>query len=177
MSPRLAVAGQPPRDEDYDPDGPTPEHGTIAHGDKPPVAREVVGTAVGLTVGLSDNRQMTLQSGYADDEPDHVINARLDRAMAFADRQRAKYEIVTLREEIETHQTARGRLAENLNVIDADTAKGLAQLADVQIEEVQRLKAEEEKHLYDANVASGRKPGRVPKGNASDQHLSALTRA
>ncbi len=54
-----------------------------------PVVPEVVGTAVGLTIRITDDCQMTFQSGFAEDETDAVVNARLDRLQAFAARQHA----------------------------------------------------------------------------------------
>ncbi len=54
-----------------------------------PVMPEVVGTAVGLTIRITDDCQMTFQSGFAEDETDEVVNARLDRLQAFAGRQHA----------------------------------------------------------------------------------------
>lgn len=58
-------------------------------GVKKPVVAEVVGTAVGLTVAITDTCQMTFQSGFAEDETDEVVNARLDRLQRFAARQHA----------------------------------------------------------------------------------------
>ena len=58
-------------------------------GVKKPVATEVVGTAVGLTIRITDDCNMTFQSGFAEDESDAVVNARLDRLQSFAARQHA----------------------------------------------------------------------------------------
>ena len=46
-----------------------------------------------ITVDVSSGRQMVLQGFFPDDEPDAAVNARLDRALRFADRQRSRYEI------------------------------------------------------------------------------------
>jgi predicted nucleic acid-binding Zn-ribbon protein len=137
-----------------------------AHGDKPPMVREVVGTAVGFTIGLADDRQVTFQTGFAEDEPDHLINARFDRIMALADRQKAKYELVKLREELETHDKALARLVEDIARVDVDFEKSQAQL-DVQIVEYQRRKGELEQSIYQNNVSTGRSGNRKPQGHAS----------
>lgn len=68
-----------------------------------------------VTVDISQGRQMVLQGFFPDDEPDEAVNARLDRALKFADRQRAKYEVPVLAEE-------RAKLRDELAQYDEDVA-------------------------------------------------------
>jgi len=143
-----------------------PEVAETAFGDKPPITREVVGMAVGFTIGLADDRQVTFQTGFAEDEPDSVVNARFDRIMALADRQKAKYELVKLREELETHQRAQVRLNEDLERVEAEFHKSQAQL-DVQILQYQHEKSKLEQEVYQSNVASGRSGSRKPSGHVA----------
>lgn len=64
------------------------------------VVKEVVGTSIALVVGLSDRSQITFQSGFAEDESDEVVNARLDRLNKIAKRQQAIAEIPHVKAEI-----------------------------------------------------------------------------
>ena len=98
----------------------------------------MVGHAVGFTIGLADDRQVTFQTGFAEDEDDVTVNARFDRIMRLADRQKAKYELVKLREELETHQKALARLTEDLARVDVDFERTQAQI-DVEIGEYQNV--------------------------------------
>lgn len=68
-----------------------------------------------VTVDISQGRQMVLQGFFPDDEPDANVNARLDRALRFADRQRAKYEVPVLAEE-------RAKMEDELAQYDEDVA-------------------------------------------------------
>ncbi len=52
-----------------------------------------IATGVSLVVSLASDRQITFQTGFEGDEPDPVVNARLDRLCRFADRLKAKAEI------------------------------------------------------------------------------------
>ena len=51
-------------------------------------AKENYAAVFSLVVGLSDNMQITFQSGYEADETDEQVNARIDRMVALATRQR-----------------------------------------------------------------------------------------
>jgi len=53
-----------------------------------------------ITVDVAPGRQIVFQHFVGDDETDAAVNARLDRLMAFADRQRAKYELPDITEEL-----------------------------------------------------------------------------
>jgi hypothetical protein len=61
--------------------------------------KEVVGTSFAFVVGLSDNQQITFQSGFASDESDAVIHARIDRLARIARRSQLLAETPKLREE------------------------------------------------------------------------------
>jgi hypothetical protein len=65
---------------------------------------KVIATGVTFTVGLSDDRQMTFQSGFEGDESDEAVNARFDRLMNFADRQQARYQIKGAEKKLAQHR-------------------------------------------------------------------------
>jgi hypothetical protein len=146
-----------------------------AHGDKPPIAREVVGHAVGFTIGLANDRQVTFQTGFAEDEDDATVNARFDRIMRLADRQKAKYELVELRAELETHEKALARLDEDIARVDNDFDRSQAQL-DVEIGEYQRLLTEARDKAYQNQIASGRS-GKQPLSGHVKSQIAAYERA
>lgn len=125
--------------------------------------REVVATAVGFTVGLADDRQMQLQSGFSDDESDHVINARLDRVMRFADRQKARYEIVALRKELAELQQGLFQGEEALAATDMNFEAAQAQL-DVEILECNQQIAGETNRAYENAARTGRSRSSALKG-------------
>ena len=135
--------------------------------DEPPVpsgiVKEVVGTAVGLTIGLADDRQMTLQTGYAEDEPDEVVNARLDRTMRFADRLKARYEIASLCKELADLDRDLFRGQEALAETDANFEKSVAEI-DVQILEAQRNIREIQDSAYARAAGTGRSNAAALKG-------------
>lgn len=78
-----------------------------------PVVEKVIATALSITVGLTDDRQITFQSGYEGDETDEAVNARLDRTMRFADRLKARYGIPKLEEELHTRERALANMEED----------------------------------------------------------------
>ena len=65
---------------------------------------KVIATGVTFTVGLSDDRQMTFQSGFEGDETDEAVNARFDRLMNLADRQQARYQIKGAEKKLAQHR-------------------------------------------------------------------------
>lgn len=79
---------------------------------------KVVAAGLSINIGLADDRQMTFQSGFEGDEPDDVVNARIDRMMRFADRQKARYEIPKLEDELQKHVETLAQFREDLDRID-----------------------------------------------------------
>lgn len=65
---------------------------------------KVIATGVTFTVGLSDDRQMTFQSGFEGDETDEAVNARFDRLMNLADRQQARYQVKGAEKKLAQHR-------------------------------------------------------------------------
>lgn len=107
-------------------------------------------TAFSVVVGLSDDRQATFQSGFESDEPDEAVNARLDRIMRLADRQKARYEIPALEEELAKAQETVANLQVDLERIDEQYERAQASKRE-QIAELDRLC---EEALHDTREAT-----------------------
>lgn len=87
------------------------------HEEEAPVEK-VIATGVSIVVGLSNDRQMTFQSGFEGDETDAAVNARMDRFMRIADRLKARYELVTLEEELEMHLKTLAKFVEDFEAVE-----------------------------------------------------------
>lgn len=138
--------------------------------------KEVVATAFSLVFGIADDRQITFQSGFADDEDDNVVNARLDRVMRFAERLQALKKLPQLRDERRT-------MLDEIAQYESDCASFMnnahpkAQASiDVEIEELQELRKETFDKSYAAFRAAGRQGSYIPKG-VDQQRIEAADRA
>lgn len=79
---------------------------------------KVVATAFSLVVGLTPDKQLTFQSGFEGDEPDEVINLRMDKMLRLADRIRSRYEIPEAEEELAKQQETVSNLRFDLDRLD-----------------------------------------------------------
>lgn len=139
--------------------------------------------ALGYSVvaNLDGNRQLTMQCFVGEDEPNEVVNAKLDRAFAVIDRQKARYDIVSENEEMSKERGILAQLEEDLARVDAEFTKTQAELhAQAQEFEAQRSKAIEAG--YAEHTASGRRGDYQPRGqtqqtvnavNAADRNVKA----
>lgn len=84
-----------------------------------PAERDVA-TAVSLVVGLTDNMQITFQTGFGTDETDAAVNARLDRLVAVADRQRAIAQVPVIEAQLVKEQADLSQFQEDLGRIEID---------------------------------------------------------
>lgn len=150
---------------------------------------KVIATGVTFTVGLSDDRQMTFQSGFEGDESDIAVNARFDRLMAFADRQQARYQIKGAERKLAQH---RATVAQSeIDQVDLEQ-RHARQQAQRQVELDERIKGRDSerkqfqadidgaildmqarrKQVWDAGEeqhrADGRLSGYTPKGHVQD---------
>lgn len=114
----------------------------LRQGEAPVV--KVVASGVSIVVGLADDRQITFQTGFEGDEPDNVVNDRFDRLMRFADRQKARYELVKIRDDILKHQRALSQYREDRAAVDAQHEHQQA-LRRVELEERRKLRESERK--------------------------------
>lgn len=124
------------------------------HPDEP--VEKVVATAVSIVVGLTNDRQMTFQSGYEGDESDDAVFARLQRNMRFADRLKAIYEIPGLEEDLERHKLALERFQSDRDEIEERHKRAQA-MRQVEID-ARRRRAQE------AWDASGKRGAFQPQG-------------
>lgn len=146
---------------------------------------KVVASGVTITVGLSDDRQMTFQSGFEGDETDASINARFDRMMRFADRLKAKYEIVQIRKDVIKATDTLSQLQEDWARVKGEHQKVIAQRQvelqerhdqretmrkaaraeiDASILELQEKKRTDFQEGADEHVRSGRQGAYKPQG-------------
>ncbi len=137
--------------------------------------------AVTITCNLGGERQMNLAAHFERDTPAAEQNAILDRVMAIADRQKARYDL--------------DKEEENFKIVGLNTRNAILAISSAEEttkSQIERLKielgAKEEarqeifKAAYDSHVASGRRGEFVPKGvilqkiNLADAEI-AKTRA
>lgn len=110
---------------------------------------KVVASAVNIIVGLTNDRQMTFQTGFEGDETDEAVNERFDRIMRLADRQKAKYEIPEVEDELFKHRETLANFMEDKERVEAshihDQAmrqETLDEMSRLREPELQKVKAE-----------------------------------
>ena len=126
---------------------------------------EVPAIGFSTTVNVDGNRQLVFQGYFDQAESDDVVNARIDRIMRLADRQRSIYELPILKEE-------RQKIAEELAQYEQDVAEAEANFNktqaqfDVQILETQKQAKEMNEAGYNEHVKRGGQGAYKPKGRA-----------
>lgn len=111
---------------------------------------KVVATAFSLVVGISDDAQITFQSGFEGDESDDIVNARIDRIVRIAERQQALRKIPKLEKDLIQQKEQLAQFHENRAQIelDADT-----KISTLEIELEQREKQREpERAAFEAEI-------------------------
>lgn len=116
-----------------------------------------------ITANIDGNRQIVFQHFVAADEDDASVNANLDRIMGLVDRQRARYEIPGLAEELETLTNTMAQYEEDRARVDLEYDKAMATL-DVQIEEMAGKRKEFFDDGYAQHKSSGRQGSYKPQG-------------
>lgn len=91
-----------------------------------PADRDVA-TAFSIVVGLSDNMQITFQSGFGTDESDAAINERIDRLVRVAERQRSIAQIDKLEKDLVQQSEMLAQFREDYERIDLSTQQAIAQ--------------------------------------------------
>jgi hypothetical protein len=116
-----------------------------------------------ITANIDGNRQIVFQHFVAADEDDTSVNANLDRIMGLVDRQRARYEIPGLQEELDTLTNTMAQYEEDRARVDLEYDKAMATL-DVQIEEMGGKRKEFFDQGYEQHKSSGRQGSYKPQG-------------
>lgn len=113
--------------------------------------------AIGYSIvaNLGGDRQITIQCFVGEDEADDAVNARMDRAFRVVDRQKAKYELVDLRDELIKKQETLAQFHEDKARIDHDIDVKLAML-DVQVGVGNDTLTAMNNDAYEAHVKTGR---------------------
>lgn len=91
-----------------------------------------------ITMNLGGDRQIVLQTFYDRDAPIDETNAMLDRLFIVADRQKARYELYDLRDELTKHEKTLAQFEEDLSRVETDFAKQKAE-RDVQVDELRAI--------------------------------------
>lgn len=125
-----------------------------------------------IVANLGGDRQITVQCFVGEDEPLSTINAKLDRALAVVDRQKARYEIDEIREDLSKHEKTYAQFVEDAERIELDYQQSQKGLND-EIEKLAALHDETRDAGYQAHVSSGRRGGFAPSGHLKQQ-LSAI---
>jgi hypothetical protein len=113
---------------------------------------KVIATGLNVVIGISNDRQISFQSGYEGDEADASIMARLDRMFMFADKLKARYEIEDLEEQIRKNAAERAKFEDHIRTSVTNTEHALA-MFDVEIEEMKgRREAERARKLAEMNA-------------------------
>lgn len=131
------------------------------------IVKEVVGTSFALVVGLSDNQQITFQSGFAEDEDDAAVHARIDRLTRIARRSQLLAEVPKLKEE-------RAQLIDQQAQTRADEARLDADYA-AEVGRLEALKKDTFDVGYNEHVRAGRSGPYAPRGAAA-QAISGAQR-
>lgn len=132
------------------------------------IVKEVVGTSYALIVGLADGQQITFQSGFADDETDTAINARMDRLVRLAFRQRAIAELPKLREDLVRLERQRSQTAADKDKLDAEFESGLDDRA-IRIRDMAAELEEVKSDAYAEFTTSGRRGEFKPVGKTKSK--------
>lgn len=129
----------------------------------PVTPRPSIAVPVQIVMNLDGARQMTFQVGFDLDESDSAISSRLDRVFQIAERQKARYDILALRDEMEKDRHQHSIFLKNLEAVRAKFKVEQASRV-VEIEEMVRAKDEKSKAGYDEHHASGRRGDYAPRG-------------
>ena len=121
--------------------------------------------AIGYSVvaNLGGDRQLTCQCFVGEDESDATVNGKLDRIFAVMDRQRARYEINDVNEDLAKHRETLAQLEADLARIDTDFARAQASL-DVQLGEIRSQAEAAQQEGYDTHASTGRRGDYKPAG-------------
>lgn len=128
------------------------------------------GTAIGYSIAsnMGGDRQMTVQCFVAEDEPEEVINRKIDRVMAVLDRQKAKYDLSKLEREFE-EVALHTRNFLNAIPMAAKAAEAQKQTLEAELLGMQEARKEVYDEAYAAHVKAGRRGQFSPKGSLEGQ--------
>ena len=119
--------------------------------DEEPVSK-VIATGVNLVVGLTNDRQISFQSGYEGDEDDSSIRERFARMMKLADYLKAVAEIPAHRQELVKLRKTLADFQEDFARLESEHPHQLA-IRQVEIDEMKRLRGgERDKFVADMNA-------------------------
>lgn len=124
---------------------------------KPQVDVGTPGIDITLTGNFGGDRQMAVRTMLVQDTPEADQHAIVDRVFRVFDRQKARYELEDLREELRKNHEALSRFEEDMPAVEANYQRAQAAL-DVEIEELRKRGAEirtEDERRHDASGRRG----------------------
>ena len=139
----------------------------------PVTPRPSIAVPVQIVMNLDGARQMTFQVGFDLDESDSAISSRLDRVFQIAERQKARYDILALRDEMEKDRHQHNIFLKNLEAVRAKFKVEQASRV-VEIEEMVRAKDEKSKAGYDEQQQSYQTMATVAGNAAKSANLAAV---
>ena len=121
--------------------------------------------AIGMSVvaNFGRDRQATLQTHVAQDQTEAEIDSQVDRLFRVIDRQKARYEIIDLEDELVKHAQTLALFREDHDRLEAEHQHKVAGLK-IQIEEIDATAARARETGYQEHVTSGRQTEYQPKG-------------
>lgn len=124
--------------------------------DFPAARREAPALGMSIVMNMPGDRQATLQCFVASDASLEEQNALLDRMMRIGDRQKAKYELTALYDDLAKHQQTQSRFGEDFARTELEYRTGQAQRDEAKATLLQAID-DETKAGYGAHATSGRK--------------------
>ena len=108
---------------------------------EPEPVEKVIATGVSIVVGLTNDRQITFQTGFEGDETDAKVNERFDRIMRLADRQKAKYSLKEAVKELALREKALANFIFDKAAIEERHTREQAMRRET-IDEMKRLRSD-----------------------------------
>lgn len=127
-----------------------------------PVTAPALGAS--LTMNFGGDRQMVLQTHFPQDMPAKELNTALDKIFVIADRQKARYEIVDFKKEIEGHQKQLRQWQDDFEVVENTHKKKQAE-RDIEIAEFNARAEGIRDEGYGEHAKAGKKGSYEPVGH------------
>ena len=131
---------------------------------------------VNIATALGDGRQAQFSTYFAQDDDPAQVNALLDRLHDYADRQKAKYDIVGLKLELKKHESTLAQFLEDLDAVETRHKHAQASRF-VEIDELNKGIASIIGNANATHVATGRHGDYSLKGSVKtnvDRHNQAV---
>jgi hypothetical protein len=126
---------------------------------------EVPAIGCSFTTNLGGERQIVLQTHFAQDMSEETINGLLDRMLKIGDRQKAKYDLEKIEEEFRTVGVALTNLLDGFPIAEINHAKEQVERAE-RLEVLREMQTAARNESYDEFAKAGKRGTFVLKGHA-----------